>query len=410
LQDEDKFFEQVQLADWITKLEPRFVQVWLVQAWNMAYNISVKFPNYLDRWRWVQRGIELLRDEGIRYNPHEPLLYRELAWFFQHKMGQNLDDGHLLYKYEWAIEMTNAVGGIKPNYDALLNPKTEEERKHVRLLKETLKMDPAVMQEVDKLYGPLEWRLPEATAIYWAHVGLQKSGGKDVLPLRRVIYQSLQMSVLRGRIVRVDPAERRQYYGPDLAKIPAAIDGYEKMIAHETDRPEAIQRAYRNFLKECVYLLYTHNRLQEAAKWFAYLKKKFPEAVPPDQSLEDYGLQRMIATIGDIDHNRTKAYLEGILTRYFENLALDEDDAAAGYLLRARRIWDYYDSNVQRRRGALAQEPFDQMHNRIREELLDPQSGFPPEYSARLRTKLGLPAPAPATNSVPATTPKSGTP
>ena len=43
LQDDDKFFEMAQLADWITKLEPHFVQVWLVQAWNMAYNISVKF-------------------------------------------------------------------------------------------------------------------------------------------------------------------------------------------------------------------------------------------------------------------------------------------------------------------------------------------------------------------------------
>jgi len=43
LQDEDKFFEMAQLAEWITKLEPHFVHVWLVQAWNMAYNISVKF-------------------------------------------------------------------------------------------------------------------------------------------------------------------------------------------------------------------------------------------------------------------------------------------------------------------------------------------------------------------------------
>ena len=42
LQENDKFFEMAQLADWITKLEPHFVQVWLVQAWNMAYNISVK--------------------------------------------------------------------------------------------------------------------------------------------------------------------------------------------------------------------------------------------------------------------------------------------------------------------------------------------------------------------------------
>src|SRR5689334_20020814 len=50
LQEEDKFFEMAQLADWITKLEPHFVQVWTVQAWNMSYNISVKFKDFDDRW------------------------------------------------------------------------------------------------------------------------------------------------------------------------------------------------------------------------------------------------------------------------------------------------------------------------------------------------------------------------
>src|SRR5438876_7768691 len=127
LQDEDKFFEMVQLADWITKLEPRFVQVWLVQAWNMAYNISVKFPEASDRWRWVQRGTELLRDEGLKYNPDEPLIYRELAWFFQHKMGANLDDAHMYYKAAWVKEMQQALGEAgRPNWDELINPTTPD--------------------------------------------------------------------------------------------------------------------------------------------------------------------------------------------------------------------------------------------------------------------------------------------
>src|SRR5215468_1452542 len=110
LQDDDKFFEMAQLADWITKLEPHYVQVWLVQAWNMAYNISVKFKDFPDRWRWVERGINLLRDDGLRFNPNETLIYRELAWFFQHKMGQNLDDANMYYKQEWANEMAVVFG------------------------------------------------------------------------------------------------------------------------------------------------------------------------------------------------------------------------------------------------------------------------------------------------------------
>src|SRR5215471_13124369 len=92
LQEDDKYFEAAQLASWITELEPNFAQVWVHQAWNLAYNISVKFKDYSDRWRWVKRGIELLRDEGLRYNPNEVLMYRELAWFYQHKLGANLDD------------------------------------------------------------------------------------------------------------------------------------------------------------------------------------------------------------------------------------------------------------------------------------------------------------------------------
>jgi len=59
-----------------------------------------------DRWRWVEHGIELMRDDGLRYNPNSVDLYREVAWQFQHKMGANLDDANMYYKSQWALEMT----------------------------------------------------------------------------------------------------------------------------------------------------------------------------------------------------------------------------------------------------------------------------------------------------------------
>ena len=102
LQQADKYFEMVQLADWITDLEPHFEQVWFFQAWNMAWNISVNFKDFSDRWRWVERGIELLRDDGLRYNPDSRLIYQQLGWIFQSKMGQNMDDANLYYKEQWA--------------------------------------------------------------------------------------------------------------------------------------------------------------------------------------------------------------------------------------------------------------------------------------------------------------------
>lgn len=112
LKQEGKFFDAKQLAEWITTLQPRFAQVWVFHAWNMAYNISVAVPNTQpqERWRWVKNGYELLRDRAIELNPNSILLYRELAWIFQHKIGDISDDCHRYYKRELALSMRGLLG------------------------------------------------------------------------------------------------------------------------------------------------------------------------------------------------------------------------------------------------------------------------------------------------------------
>ncbi|HDS83658.1 MAG TPA: hypothetical protein ENN97_00435, partial [Phycisphaerales bacterium] len=116
LKQEGKFFDAKQLAEWITTLQPRFAAVWDFHAWNMAYNISVAIPNTQpeERWRWVRNGYELLRDRAIPLNPNSILLYRSLAWIFQHKIGDIADDCHRYYKKELALSM-RAVLGERPD-------------------------------------------------------------------------------------------------------------------------------------------------------------------------------------------------------------------------------------------------------------------------------------------------------
>lgn len=401
LQSEGKYFEMVQLADWITKLEPTFAQVWIVQAWNMAYNISVKFPDEPDRWRWVQRGIELLRDDALRYNPKEALIYRELGWFFQHKMGQNLDDAHRYYKQSWAIAMTNVFGGDQPNFDELLNPTTPEARKRAEELRTRYKMDPKEMQEADRLYGPLEWRLPEAHAIYWAHVGLKHSKKKDLITLRRVIYQSMQMSVVRGQLRSIDPL----YFGPDLDKAERANAAYEEMIEQETELKHAVQNAHKSFLRQVVYLSYTRNRIAEANNWFALLKQKYPDAVKPGQTMEQYSLERLVGNLEIPGHDQTKALIEGYVVQHYQHLALDDDEAAEGFEQRGRDLWRIYMESSGRAREALKLPPYEKMKAAILEELLKPDR-LHPRLQARLRTRLGLPAPAAPTERPTAAAPR----
>lgn len=187
LQENGMYLELVQLADWITKLEPRASEVWAFHAWNMAYNVSVMMPDPEDRWRWVKNGIHLLRDEGIRYNPSDSRLYWELGWIYLHKIGGDADRAHAFYKKQWGVEMARFLNGPTPDYDKLaLTPDTVG-----HILREEYKLIPEIMRDVDAKHGPLDWRLPEAHAIYWAYRGLEYADEQGRKACERMIRHSL---------------------------------------------------------------------------------------------------------------------------------------------------------------------------------------------------------------------------
>jgi hypothetical protein len=76
----------------------------------MAYNISVATHTEKERWSWVKAGINLVRDEGIRYNPNDLELHKELAFWFAHKIDGYADDAHLYYKTEFCREWHFVLG------------------------------------------------------------------------------------------------------------------------------------------------------------------------------------------------------------------------------------------------------------------------------------------------------------
>ncbi len=71
----------------ITKIQPNFINVWSNQAWNLSYNVSVEFDDYRERYRWVIKGIDFLK-EGIRYNERQPRLLWDMGWMISQKIGK----------------------------------------------------------------------------------------------------------------------------------------------------------------------------------------------------------------------------------------------------------------------------------------------------------------------------------
>src|SRR5207247_2050468 len=50
------------LLEQLAKLQPNFITFWKFQAWNLTYNVSVEFDDYHDRYYYVRRGIEFLKE------------------------------------------------------------------------------------------------------------------------------------------------------------------------------------------------------------------------------------------------------------------------------------------------------------------------------------------------------------
>ncbi len=109
LKEKGRFHEMRDLSEWICRFMPRYPGVWDYHAWNMVWNVSVTAHSGDERWRWLESGINLLRDRGIALNPRSLGLYKELGWIYYEKLGQGTDEMHYVYKQRWAERMQDLL-------------------------------------------------------------------------------------------------------------------------------------------------------------------------------------------------------------------------------------------------------------------------------------------------------------
>ena len=237
--------EQMQLAKWITQIQPQVPAAWVNRSWNLAYNISRNYDDPETRWKYVYDAVEMIRDEGIRYNPQEPLVYEQLAYLFEHKIGHNLDDYHRYYKYRWMQSMESvlwespaaghAAKGV-PDFDSLINPDPANTNlvARVQRLRREYKLDPREMKAIHMKYGLarkltfndkekkwelkelrldedgkpidcLDWRMPETQSLYWASLGIKRCSftpGREqqLFRLEKKVYVGMMYTFQRGRM------------------------------------------------------------------------------------------------------------------------------------------------------------------------------------------------------------------
>jgi hypothetical protein len=440
LQDKGQYFEMVQLASWITKLQPRFTGAIAYLAWNMSYNISVTFSAPEDRWRWVQRGLELIRDEALEYNPGDALLYKELGWIYQHKIGNIMDDANLYYKNQMAVQMMRIFDGPEPNWAAFLAAaRTQDELlrhypaddplwtairdtgfasfneleqrfradaaipadlrsrlpKHdlrplemclrARWLRQVCKLRPEKILELNNRYGKLDWRLPEAHAIYWASLGIDndRAGGIKI-ECERMITQSLKDAFLGGRLLMADPKQYSQLMlGPNLNVIDAARQSY--LDAWRRQQSNSFRDGLKNFMKDAIVTLYTYGRYTEARRQLTAMQDEFPEDPQWRQDLDRFVLKEWIEDAKEATPRQAMAIIDGLVFQSCVHLAYGEHETAVAHERLAGRVYRIYYKSQEASWARTGLPPFDEIKQRRTELCL---KNFPPELANPLRKQL----------------------
>lgn len=417
MKSKKNYFEMVQLARWITDLQPNYSGGTAYLAWNLAYNISVTSSDWEERWYWVNEGIKLIRDKALIYNPDDPKLYHELAWIYLHKLGDVLDDAHLYYKNQLAMEMMTILGMDDPNWEQLATaPATEqafmekypasgtfwqkakaagykdynelytafrtpipaalpqklleklsvEEAGEItaafraRMLKDKLHLDPVQMVAINKKYGEMDWRVPESQAIYWATVGLEKSNGKDV-HCRRDITHALQAAFRSGRLLVIDTGQGSYVqFIPNYKLARAAYDAFvEAQESMTGGGAESFRSARINFLKDAIPMLYL-NEPREAEEYFRILEKE--DGKQKQDNVVEFVMKEFAEDVRDGNVEKASTIISQSIYRSLEKLVAGERKDAVDYNRLALYIHrQYLAQNKDVKRNNLP--PFRQMRD-----------------------------------------------
>jgi len=445
LQEKGNYFEMVQLARWITDLQPTFSGATAYLAWNMAYNISVTCSSFADRWRWVNEGIRLIRDQALYYNPEDPVIYKELAWIFGHKLGNILDDANLYYKNRLAVQMASIVGDAgNPDWEKLAaapageraflkkypqdsgvwkaaeaagfktyeelykafeasapnlpekfaaqlagNDKLKDDLTcyfRAELLRRKLKLEASRIVAINKKYGLLDWRVPESQAIYWASMGAEKAPGGHDLSCDRIITQSLYESFRAGRLMMIDEKNFESIIVvPNLALVDAVFDTFVEVQKYHDgakDKYSTFRSARINFMKEAVTILYNYGKFSKAAEYYKKLEEE--DGKQKEGNLEKFIMAQWAEDVRDASVKKASEIISGLIFRSINYLIYNDHDAAVANERIARYIYKVYMSDM----GASDRTklpPFNEMKKSVVDNCI---RVFPPAVVEILKARI----------------------
>ncbi len=386
-QDKGEYFDALQLADWITKLQPTFASVWSFLGWNMAYNISHDFRDPQERWKWIVQAISLLRDKGLVYNPDNTIIRHELARIFYDRIGSRVDPDTIYFKNQWAfLMMEYFVLGVREEIDMLLaaastleelkqrpqvaatvdqaarhgidlyaspaavtaylnlgntvdDPRLRPGLKEIQLyfrrhrIETELKLNLQRVAFIDREYGPLDWRLHQAHAIYWAAEEHYEDFLQSGVNYSKVVKQCMKDSFYEGRLFY--DAKRNTITRTNNLEIIGKIHDYMEYLLEHSYSQQA-DEDHKAFLENAVTVLYCYNRDADARELYHHYVEDYGGGEELDY--ETFVVNSMERTLST-GIKSAGAVIEAALYQSYRWLDIGVYDPANGYYHLAQTLW-----------------------------------------------------------------------
>ena len=294
LQEEGNYFEVMKISTWVAAMQPENPFVWTFHAWNMAYNIADEFPTPESQWEWTYAAIKFLRNDALSYIPNNQQIKSELAWIIISRIIEGNGKLNIYYTKKWIAQMSKAlefgnrdelkliITYIKNNPD-YKNQKTKEALRIQELINKQ-NLDPERMLEIDKRFGPFNWKLPVTSALYWIYKGNQTNYKEGDLNYATVLDVAFFTTLLKGTVITNDKSDI--FITTNNLKISDnIIIYYKKLIAKEAEQQniseestkyKVLKGRFSDLLANMVPIIELFNKNKDAEKYFETYKKLNP--------------------------------------------------------------------------------------------------------------------------------------
>jgi hypothetical protein len=117
LQRRGQFLEIEPVVESITLLQPNFQKPWEFQAWNFAYNIAAEWEGVNDKYYWIHKGVDFMKNATQRIQ-NKPDMIWYVGFMYFSRFGQSDEKTFLreLFRKDEDAEFVQSSFGIKDNF------------------------------------------------------------------------------------------------------------------------------------------------------------------------------------------------------------------------------------------------------------------------------------------------------